>query len=84
VATTTAGVSINALRLPVITSSNTTANSFAITVPRDTYNNFDAGFKRNIDLGTDGSRTAVANSSLMISSSTAYTAPTPFRGAAIV
>jgi hypothetical protein len=84
VSTTSAGVSVNALRLPVIISSNTSTNNFAQTVPRATYNSYDADFKRNLALGTDGSRTAIANADLMITSTTAYTAPTPFRGAAIV
>lgn len=84
VTTTGSGVSLNALRLPVIAGANTTTNNFAQTVPLATYNSFDSGFKRNLTLGTDGARTAIANASLMINSTTAYTAPTPIRGAAIV
>jgi hypothetical protein len=84
VTTTGSGQSVNAVRLPVIHSTNTSSNKFAETVPFATYDGYDAGFKRKITLGTDGSRTSIANASLMINSTTAYTAPTAFRGAAVV
>jgi hypothetical protein len=84
VTTTGSGVSVNAVRLPVINGTNTSNNKFAETVPLATYDGYDAGYKRKITLGTDGSRTSIDNASLMINASTAYTAPTPIRGAAIV
>jgi hypothetical protein len=85
VAMTSAGESVVGMELPKFGSLNiNTTTELAQEIPLTKYRGYDAGFKRNMRVGTDGALVRVANANLNATTTTAYTAPTPNRGSAVI
>lgn len=85
VVSTTAGDSEDCVRLPVIAGANSRDSENPMEIlPLNTFNNYTAGFLRNIDPGTDGSIISLANNLLRVGSNSLYFTPNPKRGGNIV
>jgi len=85
VAMTSAGESVVGMELPKFSSINAnTTTELAQEIPLTKYRGYDAGFKRNMLVGTDGALARVANANLNATTTVAYTAPTPNRGSAVI
>jgi hypothetical protein len=86
VARTSAGESADCVRLPVIFGTLRTTDNPVEILPRASFNNYTANYKRNITPGTDGSVAAAADNILNISNTTTgvYVRPTANRGGNIV
>jgi hypothetical protein len=91
VVTVSGSPSANAIRLPRITG--TTVGTFTSPPPfaevtTASLNNYDAGFKRNLTVGSDGARAAVTGSTQWTGTSTAasnaYTAPSTNGGLGVL
>ena len=83
VASTSSGQSSRAIKIPVIVGAATTTTNLPTEVTVAQYNNYTAGFKRNITPGSDGSRVNVT-SNLRVTATQNYTAPTQQRGSAVI
>jgi hypothetical protein len=80
VAMTSEGESVVGMELPKFGSINiNTTSELAQEIPLTKYRGYDAGFKRNMSVGTDGAMARVANANLNATTTLAYTAPTPNR-----
>lgn len=84
VVSTTEGASTVGMLLPPMYGTSTTTTSLPQEVELSTFDNYDAGYKRDLTEGTDGSRVSVADSSLMVSAATPYAKPTNQRGSDVV
>jgi hypothetical protein len=91
VAQTSSGYSAVGMLLPRIVGSSVgslTTTAFPQEVQIDSYNNYVSGYKRNIAVGSDGSRANVTGSALWTATSTAasnaFVATTPNRGSSVL
>lgn len=80
VVSTSSGTSTLGMQLPKINSATaTTTTELPFEIPLSQYNNYTAGYKRNITPGTDGSVSRYTTN-LNVTATLAYSAPTPVRG----
>ena len=90
VASTSAGLSATGMVLPTLAGSNSVVTTTALPIPTEmsSFNNYTAGYKRNITVGADGARANTTGATLWtnvsLSASYAYVAPTPTRGSAVI
>jgi hypothetical protein len=76
--------------LPRLVGSSSVVTTTALATPTEmsSFNNYTAGYKRNITVGSDGARAnttgATQWTNVSLSAGNAYVAPTPTRGSAVI